>query len=256
MTSFSSSTRINDLHIDNLHQHTGGQHAAGTPHIHDPTGLRFAVDNRCNTVNEWQNHANGHNSVNEHHISMNGCNNPVPCKTTNGIARHHIRTTNTEQSRLINGSTNNKKPEKTSERSSPKQNAQSSRNYRNNVDHKNGINRLTNGERSVNREMLRKEDSINIAANLRQLLRPTVTEKRQQEESAKVEYDAEDINGPYNFRQLLRPTGYLPTESLRKRKGGLVSNGVPLPKDKVPEKHVKRRAPLAPSQNKLANGKK
>lgn len=104
--------------------------------------------------------------------------------------------------------------------------------------------------------MLRKEDSINIAANLRQLLRPTVTEKRQQEESAKVEYDAEDINGPYNFRQLLRPTGYLPTESLRKRKGGLVSNGVPLPKDKVPEKHVKRRAPLAPSQNKLANGKK
>lgn len=119
------------------------------------------------------------------------------------------------------------------------------------MDHKNGINQLTNGK--SDQEQLQK-DNFHIAANLRQLLRPTVIEKRQ--ESAKVEYDAEDINGPYNFRQLLRPTEYLPTESLRKRKGGLVSNGVPLPKDKVPEKHVKRRAPLAPTQNRLVNGKK
>ncbi|XP_019889251.2 myosin-IIIb isoform X2 [Ooceraea biroi] len=257
------STRINDLHINNVHQHSDGQRATGTPHLHDPAGLRFVLDDRYNAINEQQNglngrnYVNGHNSVNnKHHISINGCNNQqIPCKTNNGIARNQMTTTKTEKSELINGLANNNRPEKTSDRSSPRQNVQPMRNHRNHVNHKNGINRLTNGERSVDQQLLRKEDTINNAANLRQLLRPTVMERRQERE-AKVEYDAEDINGPYNFRQLLRPTEYLPTESLRKRKGGLVSNGVPLPKDKVPEKHVKRRAPLAPSQNKLANGKK
>lgn len=155
---------------------------------------------------------------------------------------------NAEQ--LTNGLSNQDKLERPSDH---KQNGYPMKNHENNVDRKNGINRLTNGK-STDQEQLQKDNFHIAAPNLRQLLRPTVIEKRQ--ESAKVEYDAEDINGPYNFRQLLRPTEYLPTESLRKRKGGVVSNGVPLPKDKVSEKHVKRRAPLAPTQNRLVNGKK
>lgn len=145
----------------------------------------------------------------------------------------------------------NSKSEKT-DRSNQKQNSYPMKNHQNNVDHKNGINRLANGK-AANQGQGQNE-TFNIATNLRQLLRPTVIEKRQ--ENVKVEYDTEDINGPYNFRQLLRPTEYLPTESLRKRKGGIVSNEIPLPKDKIPEKHVKRRAPLAPTQNKLGNAKK
>lgn len=128
------------------------------------------------------------------------------------------------------------------------------RSHRNHVEnHKNGINRLANGdERSAEGQEKHDDGIVNIATDLRQLLRPSATEKRQ--DDANAEYDAEDINGPYNFRRLLRPTGYLPTESLRKRKGALVSRGgLPLPRDNVPEKHVKRRAPLAPSRNKLAN---
>jgi len=229
-----------------MHQHAGGQRATGTPHLHDPAGLRSALEDRCD---ERQNHVNGHHSVSEHYTAINGYNNHRAArKTNNGVDRNPMRIA--EQSKLINGSASNSRPGKTSDRL----NVQPARNHRSNVDHKNGINRLVNGERSADQELLRKENTVNIAANLRQLLRPIVMEKRQ--ENAKAEYDAEDINGPYNFRQLLRPTGYLPTESLRKRKGGLlVSNGLPLPKDKVPEKHVKRRAPLAPSQSKLANGK-
>lgn len=250
-----SSTRINELHNNNLQSHADGQQAIGSSHIHDSSGLRFTIDNRCNAINEQQNVLNGqnlannhHNFVNERHTSNNGCNNyQPPCKISNGVITSQIKILNTEQ--LTNGLSNQDEPERPSDH---KQNGCPTKNHENNVDHKNGINRLTNGK-STDQEQLQK-DNFHIAANLRQLLRPTVIEKRQ--ESAKVEYDAEDINGPYNFRQLLRPTEYLPTESLRKRKGGLVSNGVPLPKDKVPEKHVKRRAPLAPTQNRLVNGKK
>ncbi|XP_067212786.1 myosin-IIIb-like isoform X3 [Linepithema humile] len=257
------STRINDLHGNNVQSHAGGQRGTNFPHINDPTGLRFTIDNRYHAVNERQNVLNGqnlvnghHNSINEHHTSVNDYNNhhsptAIHSKISNGIAQSKIKISNNEQPKITNGLKNNKS-EQPVYRSSHKQNDYPIKNHQNNVDHKNGINRLTN-EKSTDEEQLQK-DTFNIAVNLRQLLRPTVIEKRQ--ESAKVEYDAEDINGPYNFRQLLRPTGYLPTESLRKRKGGLVSNGVPLPKDKVPEKHVKRRAPLAPTQNKLANGKK
>lgn len=164
------------------------------------------------------------------------------------MAKNQKKILNTEQSELNNGLVNIKL-EKTSDQSNHKQNGYSMKNHQNNVDHKNGINRLANGK-ATNQEELQNDTFI--ATNLRQLLRPAVIEKRQES----VEYDTEDINGPYNFRQLLRPTEYLPTESLRKRKGGIVSNGVPLPKDKVPEKHVKRRAPLAPTHNKLANVKK
>ncbi|XP_020280531.1 myosin-IIIb-like isoform X2 [Pseudomyrmex gracilis] len=251
------STRINDVYSNDLQSRAAVQRATGTPHIHDPSGLRFAIDDRHNVVNErqsavnGQNLVNGHqNSVNEH--SVNGySNHQIFYNVNNDVAKNQMKIVNTDQSELTNGSTHNK-PERLSDRSNYKHNDYRMKNCQNNVNHKNGINRLANGK-SPDQEELRK-DTYNIAANLRQLLRPTVIEKRQ--ENAKVERDAEDINGPYNFRQLLRPTGYLPTESLRKRKGGIVSNGVPLPKDKVPEKHVKRRAPLAPTQSKLANGKK
>lgn len=126
------------------------------------------------------------------------------------------------------------------------------------VDGKNGVNRLVVSQTAVNGRLgVKKEqgkDAFGIPADLRQLLKPTVIQKRP--EIIKVDYDPEDINGPYNFRQLLRPAEYLPTESLRKRKGGLACNEVQASKDKVPEKHVKRRAPLAPNQNKLVNVKK
>lgn len=249
------------MHSNNLQSHANGQRAIGSPHIHDPSGLRFNIENRCNAVNEQQNALNGQNLVNNHHnlvnerqTAINGCNNyQPPGKINNGVVTSQIKILNTEQT-LTNGLSSQNKSEKPSDRPDHKQNGnhRPAKNHQNNVDHKNGINRLTDGK-STDQEQ-RQKDNLHIPANLRQLLRPTVIEKRQ--ESAKVEYDAEDINGPYNFRQLLRPTRYLPTESLRKRKGGLVSNGVPLPKDKVPEKHVKRRAPLAPTQIRLVNGKK
>ncbi|KAK9300084.1 hypothetical protein QLX08_007125 [Tetragonisca angustula] len=126
------------------------------------------------------------------------------------------------------------------------------------VDSKNGIDRLVNCQNAINGRLVTgKElgkDTFGISTDLRQILKPTVVQKRQ--EIFKIDYDPEDINGPYNFRQLLRPTEYLPTESLRKRKGSLACNGVATSKDKVPEKHVKRRAPLAPNQNKLVNTRK
>lgn len=117
--------------------------------------------------------------------------------------------------------------------------------------------RLVNCQNAINGRLgARKEmekETFGIPTDLRQILKPTV-QKRQ--EIFKVDYDPEDMNGPYNFRQLLRPAEYLPTESLRKRKGGLACNGAPPSKDELPKKHVKRRAPLAPNQNKLVNGKK
>lgn len=261
-SNFFSSTRVNDLRSKNLQSHTNGQCATGSPHIHDPPGLRLTLDDRCNTVNERQNVFNGqnlvnghHNSVNEYHTSMNdtSINNQTSCKINNGVAKSQIKILNTEQFEVNNGLIN-KKSEKTSDRSNHKQNGYSMKSHQNNVDHKNGINRLANGKATNQGQLTIQNDTFNIPTNLRQLLRPTVIEKRQ--ERAKTEYDTEDINGPYNFRQLLRPTEYLPTESLRKRKGGIVSNEVPLPKDKILEKHVKRRAPLAPTQNKLGNAKK
>lgn len=91
--------------------------------------------------------------------------------------------------------------------------------------------------------------------NLRHLLRPTVTQKIQ--EKKKIDYDTEDTDGPYNFRKLLRPAEYLPTESLRKRKGGLMAvNGGQIVRDRAAGKHVKRRAPLAPNQSKAIGVKK
>ncbi|XP_032682960.1 myosin-IIIb-like isoform X2 [Odontomachus brunneus] len=259
------STTINDLHSgNNVQSQAGKQRKTDSPHIHDSTGLRFVIDDRYNHGSERQSTFNGHNLVNGHHNPINEYHMPVngynirqtPHKTNNRIVKSQVNISSTVHTELTNGSiTTNNGSEKTSGRSSPKPNGYLIKNHQNNVYHKNGINRLSDAnDKPAEHKQLQKEDTFNIAANLRQLLRPTVIEKRQ--EISKVEYDAEDINGPYNFRQLLRPTGYLPTESLRKRKGELVSNRVPLPKDKVPEKHVKRRAPLAPTQNKMVNGKK
>jgi len=220
------------------------------------------IDERYHIVNERQNIFNGQNLVNGHYNSIfneydtpvNGTsinNHHTPYKINNGVAKSQIKIFN-QQSELNNNLVNNKS-EKRSNRLNHKQNDYPVKNHENNVDYKNDINRLANGK-ATNQKQLQK-DIFNTTTNLRQLLRPTVIEKRQ--ESAKTEYDTEDINGPYNFRQLLRPTEYLPTESLRKRKGGIVSNnGVLLPKDKIPEKHVKRRAPLAPTENKFGNAKK
>lgn len=251
------------MYNDHLQSHGGKQRETGSPHIHDPAGLRFVIDGQHNMTNERQNSRNGqnlvisgnHNSINEHHASINGCNDRhIPYKMNNSVMKSQTNVSKTIQSELTNGTTNNNSPAKTPDRPALKQGVHPIKIHENDINRKNGINRLADANgRSREKQQLQK-DTFNIAANLRQLLRPTVIEKRQ--ERAKAEYDAEEINGPYNFRQLLRPTEYLPTESLRKRKGGLVSNGVPLPKDKVPEKHVKRRAPLAPTPNKLVNGKK
>ncbi|XP_014476501.1 PREDICTED: myosin-IIIb-like isoform X2 [Dinoponera quadriceps] len=260
------STRINDLHIgNNMQSQAGKQRETDSSHLHDPAGLRSVIDDRYHTANERQSTHNGqnlvnghHNPISEHHISVNGYGKDKTLhRINNGIVRNQTDLSNTLQTELTNGSTTvNGGAEKIGPgRSSPK-NGCPTKNHQSSVDHKNGINRLSDvrdKSTDYNRQT-QKEDTFNIAANLRQLLRPTVIEKRQ--EISKVEYDAEDINGPYNFRQLLRPTEYLPTESLRKRKGGLVSSRLLFSKDKVPEKHVKRRAPLAPTQNKLVNGKK
>ncbi|CAL7948662.1 unnamed protein product [Xylocopa violacea] len=139
-----------------------------------------------------------------------------------------------------------------------KENANLERYRQNGLDRKNGVDRLVSCQNAINGRLGAKKelakDALGIPDDLRQVLRPSAVQKRQ--EIIKVNYDPEDINGPYNFRQLLRPAEYLPTESLRKRKGGLACNGVSVSKDKVPEKHVKRRAPLAPNQNKLVHSKK
>ncbi|XP_046413203.1 myosin-IIIb-like isoform X2 [Neodiprion fabricii] len=101
----------------------------------------------------------------------------------------------------------------------------------------------------------REKYPYQASPELRYLLRPTVERSRSQEGPRTNDYTNEDMNGPYNFRQLLRPAEYLPTESLRKRKGGFSVNGISIPKQAPPEKHVKRRAPLAPNNQRTANVK-
>ncbi|XP_015177355.1 PREDICTED: myosin-IIIb-like isoform X2 [Polistes dominula] len=146
-------------------------------------------------------------------------------------------------------------------------NINNNNNNNNNNQTKNGVidHRFVVNQNAMNGKILLRKDLWKngfgvVPVDVRHLLRPTVVEKRQ-DNNHRVEYDTEDINGPYNFRQLLRPAEYLPTESLRKRKGGgIVSNNVTvISKDKqVLDKHVKRKAPLAaPDQNKIVvNGKK
>ncbi|XP_043501353.1 uncharacterized protein LOC122523573 [Polistes fuscatus] len=134
-------------------------------------------------------------------------------------------------------------------------NINNNNNNNNNQAKNGGLDRFVVNQNAMNGKILLRKDlwknGFGVPVDVRHLLRPTVVEKRQ--ENRRVEYDAEDINGPYNFRQLLRPAEYLPTESLRKRKGGgmACNNVAAISKDKLPEKHVKRKAPLAPDQNKI-----
>lgn len=99
-------------------------------------------------------------------------------------------------------------------------------------------------------------DTIGITPDLRKLLRPTKIIEDKRKSNVVQQQQNDDINGPYNFRKLLRPAEYLPTESLRKRKGGVACNGPPIAKDRASGKHVKRRAPLAPNaSNKIVAGR-
>jgi hypothetical protein len=93
-------------------------------------------------------------------------------------------------------------------------------------------------------------ETIEITPDVRKCLRPTINKINEDKKRAlQQQHDVEDIHGPYNFRKLLRPAEYLPTESLRKRKGRLSSNGIMISKDKIPVKYIKRRAPLIPNIN-------
>lgn len=102
-----------------------------------------------------------------------------------------------------------------------------------------------------------KKSQIELAADLRRAhLKPAKLVLDRRVEIRRIECYDEDMNGPYNFRKLLKPAEYLPTETLRKRKGGLVvvpnGNVNVIASHKVGEmmmmmKHVKRRAPCAPA---------
>ncbi|XP_015438922.1 PREDICTED: myosin-IIIb-like [Dufourea novaeangliae] len=243
-----------------------------------PNFVNGHVNNRQTPLNSHEPTINGHsNSVNEHppvngqvvkangyppynnryRNIINGCQDGLFINKMVASQFESQQVESKRQPRLNNGFKNNPNDGAKGVEAT-KQNGDLGKSRLTEVDGKNGINRKFIDKNAINgRLVVRKEvgnDTFGIPADLRQLLRPTVVQKRQ--EIIKVDYDPEDLNGPYNFRQLLRPAEYLPTESLRKRKGGQASNGVPVLKDKVPEKHVKRRAPLAPNQNKLVNVKK
>lgn len=225
---------------------------------------------------------NYHDRVNGHGVAINGHSNPAhEYPPTNNVAKANgllpcgnryrnimsgcqnglfinkmvVRDELTKPSRPSNVLRNNQH-ERAKEIQPRKENKNVDKCGKVGVGNKNGIDRLVSCQNAINDRLAveKKElgkDKYGIPVDLKQILRPAAVQKRQ--EIFKVNYDPEDINGPYNFRQLLRPAEYLPTESLRKRKGGLACNGVTPSKDKVPEKHVKRRAPLAPNQNKFVN---
>ncbi|XP_034180215.2 myosin-IIIb isoform X1 [Osmia lignaria lignaria] len=197
------------------------------------------------------------NKMNGHAPSSNGYRNVfTACQNGLFINKMVMDDELIKPSKLSNGLRSHSN-DRTRELLPTKENSNLKKNRPIGADGKNGINnRLVNCQNAINGRLGRKEmekDTRGIPTDLRQVLRPTAVRKQ---EIIKVDYDPEDINGPYNFRQLLRPAEYLPTESLRKRKGGVACNGVSVSKDKVPEKHVKRRAPLAPNQNKLVHAKK
>lgn len=228
----------------------------GSSYIKDSADLRFVGQNRHNAINRQRNSFNRENSGNEQHTAVrsNKYTDQFLHKIKNGVAKSEETIVKDLQFRLTTNLDYNDNLKKTFGHSSPKQYSNHPiKNHQNKINCKNNISQFANANgESVEKKHLPNDMEFHIAANLRQLLRPTVIEK-QLHSIKKIEYDAENVNGPYNFRHLLRPTGYLPTESLRKRKGELVSNGVPLPKDKIPEKHIKRKAPLPPNQHKLPN---
>ncbi|KAG7210389.1 hypothetical protein KM043_011922 [Ampulex compressa] len=249
----------------NHHSAIGGHVPSAKEHAFSINGYTNNVHSVFNghgaPVKEHPIAANGYSSHVTHHSAINGhasskdqpiipngrSNSPHGCSNSSILGRlgHDVQRNGSVVAKIVDSRNG---PRRIIE-SNYRQNGKS---HRLGVDHKNGINRLAGGQNG--KLTLRKDlgkDTFGIPANLRQLLKPTMIQKKQ--DGLKAEYDSEDIDGPYNFRQLLRPAEYLPTESLRKRKVGLMRNGVSVPKEKLPEKHVKRRAPLAPS--KIASSK-
>ncbi|XP_017794743.1 PREDICTED: myosin-IIIb-like isoform X2 [Habropoda laboriosa] len=216
-----------------------------------------AINDRSNAVNEHSSSQNvnlptGHlSSGNRYRNVVTGCQNGL------FVNKMVVKDDLVKPSRL-NNALKNRVMDRLKEIRPTKENENFGKHRQTAGDGKIRNDRLVNSQNAINGRLgVKKEigkDTFGIPTDLRQVLKPTVVQKRH--EIFKVDYDPEDINGPYNFRQLLRPAEYLPTESLRKRKGSLACNGVSASKDKVPERHVKRRAPLAPNQNKHVNGKK
>ncbi|XP_017761248.1 PREDICTED: myosin-IIIb-like isoform X2 [Eufriesea mexicana] len=232
-------------------------HVPSNNNYSSANGHEITIKGHANSVNE---HSSDHNAAkfNGRALCSNGYRNIISgCQDGLFINKMVMGDDLVKPSRLSNGAKKSQNG-RVKEIQPTKENDNLKKHVQAGVDNKKGIERLINCQNVINgRLCARKElgkDTFGIPVNLRQILKPTVVQKRQ--EILKVDYDPEDINGPYNFRQLLRPAEYLPTESLRKRKGGLACNGVSASKDKVPEKHVKRRAPLAPNQNKFVNMKK
>ena len=244
----SGSTRNSDVRSHNVrscsNNRYGKQNVLDTSYINDTARVR----QRTNIL--------GHNRMNITHqqnVSQEIAIGPQNGHGQNNGYANGAKPQNTSNERR-NGANIQKKKEALANGNAAKQNGGLERDRQNGVAKQRPIVSVQN---VVNRKMSFLKESGNktyeLVPDLRHLLRPTVMEDRR--EKKKPDYDAEDINGPYNFRQLLRPAEYLPTESLRKRKGGLVVNGAPIIKDRVPGKHVKRRAPLAPSQNKAVGAK-
>ncbi|XP_015595858.1 myosin-IIIb isoform X2 [Cephus cinctus] len=230
-TSKSINTRTNDMLNHNMRGVLINYAASKQPtyessRINNPNGIRARGGSRYNGTN-LVNGINGqvNNVTRQHNNKKSGYEQQNDNAETGVDGRGIVKSNHTE-------CTQNEKVHRAQDR--------------NRYEHHNGIRYRAFGQSGYFGN--HKEPTYN-SSDLRYLLRPTITQNRR--ESVKVEYDIEDINGPYNFRQLLRPAEYLPTESLRKRKGGIACNGIQLPKDKLSEKHVKRRAPLAPNLNQV-----
>ncbi|XP_068982765.1 myosin-IIIb-like isoform X2 [Bombus flavifrons] len=264
---------VNGRHAANAHQNlfkggynfTNGRSAFVNGHVplnnyHGPaSGHETTINSHSNSVNEHSS-ANNLVKVNGHPPCSNGYRNIISgCENGLFINKMVVGDDLIKPSKLNNGLKNNING-RVKEIQPTKENDNLRKHRSPGVDSKKGIDRLVNCQNAINGRLAARKDlgkdTFGIPADFRQILKPTIVVQKQRE-IFKVDYDPEDINGPYNFRQLLRPAEYLPTESLRKRKGGsLACNGVSVSKDKVTEKHVKRRAPLAPNQNKLVNAKK
>nr|XP_012145788.1 PREDICTED: myosin-IIIb isoform X2 [Megachile rotundata] len=269
------STRTNHVSNNKLRPAEGNprrrQHPVDSSNINNPNGIRSRYILRYGDVNERQsnqrNPVNGHQNgfghqnglpnhpfnLNNHHLNGRDSSRPTEPSTNKINVPGYRNFTGCQNGLFINKMVVKDeliKPSRLNNRSNSNDRTRELQPAKG-VELKNRaedrINNRLNSQNVINR-LARKEPT-----DLRQVLRPTVIQKP---EIFKVDYDPEDINGPYNFRQLLRPAEYLPTESLRKRKGGIACNGVSVAKDKLPEKHVKRRAPSAPNQNKIVHGKK
>ncbi|KAI4486879.1 hypothetical protein M0802_012249 [Mischocyttarus mexicanus] len=277
----SISTRTNDLHGNNMRPRTcnpyGRPLAVDSSRFNDSNGVQTRVTDKYGDANRRHNIINGYSNGLLHWQGF-GNNGKIDqrkglnaLKITNGLKSNIndrqilYRVSETKQNGFIGKKINREKEgnnnnnniiNNNNNKNHKNMNNINNNNNNNNNQVKNGLDRFVVNQNAMNGRILFRKDlwknGFGVQVDVRHLLRPTVVEKRQ--ENRLVEYDAEDINGPYNFRQLLRPAEYLPTESLRKRKGGAgiaCNNVAAISKDKLPEKHVKRKAPLAPDQNKI-----